>query len=222
MDAPAERPPRRRRKLKALDLCCGRGGWTKGLLAAGFKVTGIDIVPQPDYPSQATFIQGDIHEVPIFDMRPFDVVTCSPPCQGFSYMNRQRLEGKRPTAEELEFLRRCMSAIMVAKPRFWAVENVRGAIPYFNEVWGPPRMKWPPWFMWGRFPGFLVERDRVHKYGGTLIRGRYSHEDRKRWANAPKRQRAAVAAEVPLALARPFAFACADAISPVVVRAEVA
>lgn len=42
----------------ALDICCRKGGATKGLQRAGFYVIGWDIEPQPGYVGDA-FIQGD-------------------------------------------------------------------------------------------------------------------------------------------------------------------
>lgn len=42
----------------ALDICCRKGGATKGLQRAGFHVIGFDIEPQPGYPGDE-FIQAN-------------------------------------------------------------------------------------------------------------------------------------------------------------------
>jgi site-specific DNA-cytosine methylase len=36
--------------MKALDLFCGAGGASMGLYQAGYKVTGVDVIDQPNYP----------------------------------------------------------------------------------------------------------------------------------------------------------------------------
>ena len=38
------------------------------------------------------------------------------------------------------------------KPKYWVIENVRGAIRYFEEFLGEPRQIIGPYVLWGNFP----------------------------------------------------------------------
>jgi hypothetical protein len=68
----------------AIDLFCGKGGWTNALLEEGFEVYGFDIEPQPDY--KGIFIQRDILTLPASELRYLrpSFATCSSPCEQFS------------------------------------------------------------------------------------------------------------------------------------------
>lgn len=72
-------------QLKALDLFCGGGGASEGLMRAGFEVTGVDrdLRCRRYYPGE--FIGGDVFEVAeTLDLGEFDFIWASPPCQAFS------------------------------------------------------------------------------------------------------------------------------------------
>ncbi len=109
------------RKPRALDLFCGAGGVTKGLQRAGFHVTGIDIKPQPRYCGDV-FIQADALKPP-FDLRAFDFIWASPPCQRHSKMStcRPGLAAKYP-----DLIARSR-ALLISYPMPWTIENVEGA-----------------------------------------------------------------------------------------------
>jgi hypothetical protein len=193
----------------AVDLFSGLGGWTDGLLEAGFRVVGFDVVPEPAY--RGEFVRADVRDLDGRRFRGVKVVVASPPCQGFSLVNPQRHRGERPNAEDLSCVEATARFIADAGPKWWAVENVRGAVPFFEPYFGRPRLRYGAFYVWGRFPPFLVGRSNPRqKFGPTwpmLSVG-------KRRENMSRRQRAAAAAAVariPPELAVPFSRACAVA-----------
>lgn len=83
---------------KLLDLFCGAGGCTAGYRRAGFWVRGVDIEPQPRYCGDE-FIQADAISylselIASGEIREFDAIHASPPCQknlrGLNAANRAR------------------------------------------------------------------------------------------------------------------------------------
>jgi hypothetical protein len=67
-------------KPLAIDLFCGKGGWTNALLDVGFRVMGFDINPQPEY--RGEFIQCNVLDLNLSDC--IDFAVCSSPCEQFS------------------------------------------------------------------------------------------------------------------------------------------
>lgn len=113
--------------MKALDLYCCGGGAGTGLHQAGFKVIGVDIEYQKNYPFE--FIQANVLDLSIDFLKEFDFIWASPPCQEYTMAGTQwRKEGKEypdliePTREMLK-----------ASGRPYIIENVPGA-PLKNPV----------------------------------------------------------------------------------------
>jgi DNA (cytosine-5)-methyltransferase 1 len=67
--------------MRILDLFCGGGGAALGMSKYG-KITGVDIMPQPDYPYN--FIIGDALALSPEFLDQFDFIWLSPPCQAYS------------------------------------------------------------------------------------------------------------------------------------------
>ena len=72
-----------KRALKALDLFCGAGGATMGLMRAGFEVTGIDNNRKLGKRYPGVFVCADAFNPPV-ELWDFDFIWSSPPCQRFS------------------------------------------------------------------------------------------------------------------------------------------
>lgn len=216
----------------AVDLFCGRGGWTKGLLAAGFRVVGLDVDPQPAYPQEAEFRQADIRDVNGAEFQGAAVVSASPPCTGFSSINFLNANRRvsRPRPQDFELVAHALRLIGEIGPRFWAMENVAGAVSWFEPMLGLPRLRAKPYYLWGHFPGFLLPTSaRLHvkmKAVGVARNGREAvgrqwvkeKYGRKPWGSggpwdAKREGMSALVAEISPRLALPFAQACMDALT---------
>src|ERR1700726_3240899 len=72
----------------AIDLFCGLGGWTEGLLAEGYDVVGFDIerheYGEHRYPAQ--LVVQDVLTLHGSQFANADLIVASPPCQEYSYM----------------------------------------------------------------------------------------------------------------------------------------
>lgn len=127
-----------------LDLFCGLGGWAEGFMAAGFRVIGIDINPQPQYPSE--FIQQDIRTLNGHRWRSFvDVIVASPPCQEFSRHDMPWTKKHNPPPPSLELVMTTYRLQQQIQPRYFILENVRGAQPWLGKA----TIHRGPYYLWG-------------------------------------------------------------------------
>ncbi len=161
--------------MLAIDLFCGLGGWTDGLLAEGWDVIGFDNerhqYGDAKYPAQ--LVLQDVLTLHGSQFKDVDLIVASPPCQEFSYMampwsrakakERDLLEGrddpKRLTALFDACFRIQREACEAAGRHIpMVVENVRGA-----QKWvGRSRWNYGSFHLWGDVPALMPMTQKVH------------------------------------------------------------
>lgn len=159
-----------------LDLCCGLGGASKAMRERGWDVITVDIVPEFN-PS----IVADLRTFHYSGPCP-DLVWASPPCQEFSrYSLPESWACNRggKTEPDLSLMLAAKRIIDEVNPRWWVIENVRGAVPFFEPHLGPVRKRSGSRYLWGEFPPF----DCDPGYG--------------KWRLPPSPDRAAKRSEIP-------------------------
>ena len=161
----------------AIDLFCGLGGWTEGLLAEGYHARGYDIEAheygEEKYPGE--LILADVMTLHGSQFADAALIVASPPCQEFSYMAmpwsrakqiaaalRGRGEfpegyrGSRTLAELTALFDACFriqrEASEAAGRRVpLVVENVRGAVSWV----GPAAWNYGSYYLWGDVPALM-------------------------------------------------------------------
>lgn len=137
--------------MKVLDLCAGTGSATQAFRDRGHEVTTLDLE------GEGVDIRCDIREwYP--QNRNFDFIWASPPCTEFSIAKRIPYKGRKP---DLSIVNACSRIIEEIKPRYWVMENPRGALRHFigkpvitifYKDYGYVCSK--PTDLWGVFPWF--------------------------------------------------------------------
>lgn len=130
-------------KPRIIDFFCGAGGLSLGFVQEGFH---IDLANDheavcietykynhPEIPEDRV-IQGDIRNIvnhlEKYIENDIDVVIGGPPCQGFSSANQQRVIDD-PRNELYKYY---IKAIEKIAPKIVIMENVRGMLPYAEQV----------------------------------------------------------------------------------------
>jgi hypothetical protein len=146
------------RRPLAIDLFCGLGGWTEGLLEEGWDVIGFDIEQhvygEHRYPAQ--LVIQDVLTLHGSQFRNVDLIVASPPCQAYSYraMPWSRAKALPPPDNALfDACFRIQREACEAAGRHipMIVENVRGA-----QKWvGRSRWNFGSFHLWGDVPALM-------------------------------------------------------------------
>jgi hypothetical protein len=173
-------------KPLAIDLFCGLGGWTSGLLAEGYEVVGFDIEAhvygEHRYPAQL-MIQ-DVLTLHGSQFRDAALIVASPPCQEYSYMAMPWTKAKAKaaairadaTGAELARLNRLFNACFRIQREACeaagrhiplVVENVRGAEPWVGRA----RWSFGSFYLWGDVPVLMPETIKARKVPGFRFDG---------------------------------------------------
>lgn len=159
-----------------LDLCGGTGAWSKPYADAGYDVR---VITLPD--------QNVIDYIPPTNVHG---ILAAPPC---TYFCRMRMCRGRPSDEQfregLSVVDACLRVVLVAKPRWWALENPEG---YLKNWLGKPVLKFDPWqfgdpwtkktLLWGKF-----NNPKYKIYTPTTLIGNPGRRDRTTTGRKTKR-----------------------------------
>ena len=146
----------------AIDLFCGLGGWSDGLLAEGYNVVGFDVerhqYGDQRYPAQ--LVLQDVLTLHGSQFRNAALIVASPPCQAYSYMAMPWSRAKAIAAEYRSGVRSVddLNALFNACFRIqreaceaagrhvpMVVENVKGAQPWVGKA----KAHYGSFYLWG-------------------------------------------------------------------------
>lgn len=180
----------------AVDLFCGLGGWTDGLLAEGYDVVGFDLERHDygdglRYPGQ--LVIQDVRTLHGAQFRGAALIVASPPCQEYSYMAMpwrrakqiaaalrgegdfpEGYRGSRTIAELNALVEACYriqreASAAAGRHIPLVIENVNGAQPWI----GPARWHHGSYYLWGDVPALMpMTVGGGRKVPGCRYRGR--------------------------------------------------
>ena len=157
-------------KPLAIDLYCGLGGWSEGLMAEGWNVVGFDIERHRygahRYPAQ--LVIQDVLTLHGSQFKDAALIVASPPCQAYSWMAMPWKLAKAKAAAiradesgqmladlnrlfEACFRIQAQASLAAGRHIPMVVENVRGAQPWVGRA----RWNFGSYYLWGDVPALM-------------------------------------------------------------------
>lgn len=198
-------------KPLAVDLFCGLGGWTTGLLAEGYDVIGFDLEQHVygahHYPAQ--LVVQDVLTLHGSQFKDATLIVASPPCQEYSYMAMPwKLAKAKAVAIRADesgqmladlnrlfdacFRIQAQASLAAGRHIPMVIENVRGAQPWVGRA----RCNWGPYCLWGDVPALLPAAIGVRKGAGSGRSWFYQNGGNGRSASSLSKERKQWSAEV--------------------------
>lgn len=162
--------------LKCLDLCAGLGGFSEAFITSPhWDVMRIDNNPLLSQVENMEIIDiFEFHDT-LVDMinrgyKPEspDIILASPPCIEFSlgYHSPRSQASRNNTLDEYEpnmdILHVVLDIVKLLKPKYYVIENVRGAYRYFTPILGEPLTQVnSTYYLWGKFPALNIDVDSI-------------------------------------------------------------
>lgn len=169
-------------KTHMLDLFSGLGGASEAMVRdPGWSVLRIENNPLlggvpftiiDDVKNIADNIFGS-HNI----KQKIDLIWASPPCTEFSggFASPKSIASREIGLDNyhpnLELVEAAIRIIEIVKPKYWVIENVVGAIRYFEPLLGEPKQIIGPYVLWGNFPEIFYDKANLtpkkHKDTGS-------------------------------------------------------
>jgi site-specific DNA-cytosine methylase len=142
--------------LTMVDLFCGINGASMSMRERvdRWRVIGIDrehVNKRENFSRRAVRnpeIIADVRALPFADNMHVDFLWASPPCTYYSRYDKKCWYPNEPEPSH-ELYMHARAAIDDLKPKYWAIENVRGA----QRFWGKATAHFGPVYVWTNIPG---------------------------------------------------------------------
>lgn len=155
--------------LRMLDLFSGLGGASEAMVRSPkwevLRIENNPLLSEVEHTEMIDVIQFRNELAKMieegFEPQPVDLLWASPPCREFSlaYSAPQSIANRNGETYEpsLDLLLATMDIIDMIQPRYWVIENVRGAKKWFKPHLGEQRQVINhAIFLWGNYPSFEV------------------------------------------------------------------
>ena len=159
-----------------VDLFSGLGGASEAFVnSPKWMVKRFEINPELKGVPGTTI--ADVMNIEVDRIQGASLIWASPPCLDFSTAYGAPAPTAKREGREFEpdmtLVEKAIAIIDEVNPQYWVIENVRGAIPVFEDILGKPRqIIHDRWILWGNFPLLCIDPEwKVDKWHKQKIFG---------------------------------------------------